>query len=422
MKKQPNSRIFLTLVSLGASLEYYDFVVYAMLSPYLNRAFFPDSQSEIPYLHTLGLFSVGYIARPFGGILFGSLGDRFGRRVTFVSVMLLMTLSTLLIGLLPTYSQIGAISGLLLILLRFFQGLSFGGELPGAITVVSEQTSPNKYGFHCGIIMSSVAFGSILASLVLQLLSRILTEEEILRWGWRCPFLFGGVLAIVSFAIRVSMQETRSARKPGEHRIPIISLFKFHPLEVLLGSAIVLFPSALIVFMLYIPEYFSKYFNYALPDIYFSNTFSLLWAACCLPVFGLLSDRIGPTRILMATSFLFCLFIFPMFELVSEQSVACLALFLILIQTFIAALVTSYLPLLVTLFPESVRFTGIAFCYNIAYVLAGLTPGLFNFFLSKNFSHNLIFTTHFMTGVVALFSIIQLNAVRKRKYLRLSEP
>ncbi|PCH55749.1 MAG: MFS transporter, partial [Legionellales bacterium] len=195
------------LTSIGAGLEYYDFVIYGMMAPYLSSLFFVSGDASSQLIKTFAIFAVGYLFRPLGGIFFGLLADRFGRKKSFLTVMLIMASATFGIGLLPTYSSIGGMAVVLLIICRILQGISFGAEIPGAITIVSEFNAKNK-GIHCGLVISSTAIGSTLAALVLYLLSSNLDKDIMAAWGWRIPFLLGGLLAVVSYVMRSKLRET----------------------------------------------------------------------------------------------------------------------------------------------------------------------------------------------------------------------
>ncbi len=184
------------LASIGAGLEYYDFIIYGLLASYLSTLFFPPHDGAAALIGTFAIFATGYLFRPIGGILFGMISDRYGRKKAFVSVMLLMALATCTIGLLPTYHQIGISAAYLLLLLRILQGLAFGAEIPGAITFVSEHANPYYRGTHCGFLVSSVGMGAVLASALNYFISRHFSSAMVLAWGWRIPFLIGSVLAI----------------------------------------------------------------------------------------------------------------------------------------------------------------------------------------------------------------------------------
>ena len=377
MSAQAKKATFLT--SLGAGLEYYDFIIYGMMAEHLSALFFAESQSWIALLKTFAVFAIGYLMRPIGGILFGIIGDTMGHQKTF-SVMLLMAISTFSIGILPTYAQVGPVASFLLILLRLLQGLSFGAELPGAITVVCEYTEKQKRATFSGFVISSVSLGSMLASLILFFLSNSLAKEQIQGWGWRIPFLFGGTLAIVNFFIRRNLQETpefsrlQASRAPTSLWDPFITLYKGYSRKVILGMGLTWFAASLVIFSLYLPTFLSTHYKYASKDIYLAMTLGLLWSAISLPFCGRVADFLGKTKMLAAASFSFLIVGPAIFKLLDANHFYALIFFMVIYQTVISFITVSFLPLLSEIFPTEVRYTGTAACYNLTYSLMGCAP------------------------------------------------
>lgn len=385
------------LASIGAGLEYYDFIVYGMMVVFLNTLFFSSSALWINQMKAFGVFAAGYLARPFGGVLFGMIGDAFGRKKSFLAVMMLMALATLAIGLLPTREQIGDSAALLLILCRVLQGISFGAELPGAITVVYEHSEKKEKAFHSGFVISSVTLGSLLASLVLFLLTRLLEDAEILSWGWRIPFLFGGTLAIINAFIRKYLQETpeylESAKTRPAHfsfKSPLFLLAAKHWKQVLAGIGTTLFLSALVIFTLYLPTYLSSYYGFNRSEIYLTITYGMAWSALILPLFGIIADRWSPASLFLTATVAFALLAFPLFRLLASGTPAGLIAFILCFQTLLSAATTSYFPLLSELFPTQTRYTGIALSYNISYALMGLSPIALTFLIERFEPHAVI--------------------------------
>ena len=370
------------LSSLGAGLEYYDFIVYGMMVSYLNTLFFISSESWIAVMKAFGVFALGYLARPFGGIIFGIIGDTYGRKNSFIFVMLLMAISTLAIGCLPTYADIGVLAPVLLVGFRLLQGLSFGAELPCAITIVSEYAEPKKTSLFSGFVISSVSIGSMLASLILYILSKGIAKDQILHWGWRIPFLLGGLLALANYFIRKHLQETpafsqlQSDKPSSRLKKPLQRLFNEHFRETIAGLGMTVFIASLVIFNLYLPAYLSTHFGYSylLSDVYLAMTWGLVWSALSLPICGYLADRWGRREIFLATSVIFILISFPLFHLLTIGGFAPLIGFLTIYQTVISFLMTSYFPLLSAAFSTRERYTGIAFCYNVAYAIMGAAP------------------------------------------------
>jgi MFS family permease len=381
LNDHPNSkaeRKVMLVASLGSVLEYYDFVVYGMLSKHLSAAFFPQDNETIALLQSFLVFALGYLIRPFGGAFAGIIGDRFGRKPAFLYLTLLMAISTLAIGFLPGYSEWGILAPVLLIICRLLQGLSFAGELPGATTIVAEW-SLKKRGFKQSLVIASVSLGALSATFILFLLSTYLSSSEVTAWGWRIPFILGGILGLVLFKARHGLKETPifmiyKTAATTEQRKPIKKLFQKHIFSILAGIALTAFGSSLIVVNLYFPYYMNHYYNISQKEVYFATTISLIFSVCILPMVGVLADRISKPIFLMTACFSYCI-LFPfLFQLLSFQETSLLILFMMLHQLFIAFFSACYFPMMVDLFPTEVRYSGIAICYNITYAAMGALP------------------------------------------------
>jgi MFS family permease len=196
------------LTGVGSALEYYDFVIYSLLASFISQQFFPSSDRVTSMFATFGVFALGYVVRPIGGIIFGLIGDRFGRKKVFASTLLWMALATFLMGLTPTFSTWGLTATIIFSACRITQGLVFGAEMPGALTLLSEHIDNKRHGLHFGFMIAMVSLGVLLGSGVTWILTEILTEKEFLAWGFRIPFLLGGCLAIAGFIIRKHLPET----------------------------------------------------------------------------------------------------------------------------------------------------------------------------------------------------------------------
>lgn len=405
------------LASLGAGLEYYDFIIYGMMSSTLSTLFFSADSPHVALLKTFGVFAVGYAIRPLGGILFGMIGDTYGRKSTFLAVMLLMALATIGIGLLPTYGQVGIAAPCLLLFFRLAQGLSFGAELPGAVTVVSEHTKKQSHGIYSGFVISSVSIGATLASFILFLLSKSVGQEQILSWGWRIPFLLGGGLAVANYFIRKHLEETpqfsqlQKTRARPALKEPLLSLIRFNKTELVCGIFMTMALASLVIFSLYLPTYLTAHFAFASQDIYLAMTYGMLWSALSLPLCGWISDRLGQSKTFIGTCVLFVLGVFGLFSFLRQGQWGSLLLFMILYQTVISFLSVSYFALLSSAFSTAVRFTGIALCYNVAYSAMSCSPILIT---------ALIFTTNTPASAIwfliafALFGMTAAYVLSKR--------
>src|SRR3990167_1722864 len=252
------------LSGLGGFLEFYDFVVYALMANYLAKLFFPTHEQMISLLATFATFSIGYLIRPLGGIIFGHFGDKIGRKKVFMLSVLLMAGSTFLIGLLPSYQNAGIIAPILLIFLRMMQGFSVGGEIPGAITYISE-TAPRLKGLACGIIFFFIINGITLGSIVAGLLSSQLGNQGILNGGWRLPFLFGGALGVLSYFLRKNFHESPifQAIHTKTVAFPLLQAIRYERKNMVFG-ALITGVSAVIVALLFLftPTYLTQLLHY----------------------------------------------------------------------------------------------------------------------------------------------------------------
>ncbi len=369
------------LASIGAGLEYYDFVVYGMMASYLSILFFPENDKTLSLLKTFGVFAIGYFARPLGGAFFGTLGDFFGRKKSFVAVMFLMAFATFCIGLLPT----GIVGACLLVFLRLLQGLSFGAELPGAITVVSENVAEKKHSTFFGFVISSLSVGATLASIVLYALTKFFTKQEILDGAWRYPFFLGGILAAACMIIRRHLNETpeflkeKQKKEYQNFKQPLAALFRNYPSEMLTAIGLTTFMASLVIFAVFLPTYLKEYFHYKSSDVYLATTVGLVWSIFSVPVCGFLVDIIGKKKAQLFGCAAFMLCAYGLFLILKIEKPLALFTFMLAYQTFISFLSPSCFSLLAEIFPTSVRYTGIAVCYNITYSIMGCFPLLLTY-------------------------------------------
>ncbi|HQS83685.1 MAG: hypothetical protein B7Y25_01820 [Alphaproteobacteria bacterium 16-39-46] len=401
-RQNPLLRRITLWVSMGSLVEYYDFVVYAMMTKYIALLFFPTEDKSLAILQSFLIFAVGYFARPFGGTIIGIMGDRFGRKPAFLMLTGLMSFSTFAIGFLPTYEKLGLSAPFLLLICRILQGVSYAGELPGATTIIGEFSPQKSLGRYTSFIISSTSIGAILATLILYFLTSTLEDPQILAFGWRLPFIIGGVLGFVLLALRLKLLETPAFQSaPAQSQNSFFVLIKDHYKVVLQGFSLTAFFSALILLNLFFPYYIPTFFGFTSKEVYFGITVSLVFSAVILPFCGRFSDLFPKRNILIKTSLTYVLLCGPLFSLLFLQNSMILILFLIVHQLFIALFGTSYFPVMVHLFPTQVRYTGIAFCYNVTFAFMALLPSLLTSLMSvSNF-----WATPVMICLFALISL-----------------
>jgi MFS family permease len=395
--------VFLT--AMGSGLEYYDFVIYALAVHYISHTFFPAGQEWLGLLNSLLIFATGYVVRPLGGLIFGSIGDRFGRKKSFTAAIFLMAIATLAIAFTPGYQHWGVASPLLLTLWRCLQGISQGAELSGAFTFIYEHVEGKRPAWTISLVNAGVGLGSLLGSLAFFVLHAFFSEQEMLAYAWRIAFFIGGIIGFCAYFLRRYASETGSfmAQEKPEALKPVQTLFRKKWRALLIGIGLTLFPASFIIYFLFLPSYLGKFYQFSPDLIYFVTSLGFLWSALLIPFFGALADKVGPKRQLFsccvfASMVLPALFCLPMLE-----NAFALIVFSLAYQTIIAIGCSCYGPLLAKAFPTSTRYTGVAVSYNVAFAIAGFMPLLITSVLAAT---NVALVASFLLSGLALISAL----------------
>ncbi len=367
---------------IGNGLEWYDYALYGQTAWLLATLFFPSGDPTVSLIATYGVFAAGFIVRPLGAILFGWIGDKYGRKQAMVIAVLMMAIPTGCIGLLPTYEQVGILAPILLTLIRLLQGLSLGGEFAGSITYIVEHAPARRRGWAGSASLVSLILGFLLGSLVVSGTMEIIGKEAFEAWGWRVPFLAGIIIGLVGFYIRRCCEESPVYEEAKNNdtisKTPVRTAFAKHPWEMLQGFLV--YMTVTMPFYLASVYFigFSKDHLGLAPEVALElNLYNMLAMLVTMPFAAWLSDRIGRKKVMISAAALMFIttpFLFSNFTAASP-------LFAIGASQFIfAALMGLYggaVPaMLVELFPTSVRFTGMAIAYNLAAALFGGTAPL----------------------------------------------
>lgn len=375
------SRIRAILSGLvGNILEWYDFAVYAFLVPVLSKLFFAEKNQTIAVLLTLAVFGSGFVARPLGALLFGHLGDKYGRRVALSAVMIAMGLSTFCMGLLPTYQTVGMLAPTLLVVLRLLQGLSSGGEWGGSASFVVEYAPPGRRGLFGSLHLTGVAAGFLLGAAIVAILNALGSPDAMLGGLWRVPLFFGVVVAAVGFFIRLGMDETPSFAAAAEKGEVVAAPIKMALTENI-GAIVNVFGITVFhaisswVFLVYIVTYLSTVAKLPFGAALNINLWGLAVTVVAAPLSGLLSDRFGRKPLLIASTVLTIVCIIPVFKAFNSGDYYT-ALIAHCFMTAILCLYFGPLPAtLVELFPTNVRYSGLSIAYNFAHaILGGFAP------------------------------------------------
>lgn len=411
MRKE--QRKLLILSSLGGILEFYDFIIFALFASYISHSFFPASNDYVSLMITFATFAIGYLVRPIGGVVFGHFGDRIGRKATFTISILMMAVATLGIGLMPTYSMIGIAAPILIISLRVIQGFSIGGEIPGAITYVSEALAHEK-GLACGIIFCALTFGIVLGSVVHATVVSLLPEAQMQAYGWRIPFIIGGIFGIFSYVLRKELHESSQFRaiENSVEKFPIITVFKQELGCVIAGAFIVALCAVIVTSLfLFTPAYFTKVLHLPENAYIWQRTLAIACGSAMSVFFGYLTDRIHAKKMVIMLTIMTALLAYPIFAIYVYYPRLFYAAFIA--SAFLLGLSAGIIPrLLSELFPTKIRYSGIAVSYNLGFALfGGLTPFIS---LSLIYYTGLVTTPALYLIVISLLAIVSLLFIGRK--------
>jgi len=379
----------LLLSALGGALEFYDFVVFVFFAIPLSHLFFPpDTAPWLAQLQVFGIFAAGYLARPLGGIVMAHYGDKRGRKRMFTLSVFLMAVPTLTIGLLPVYAQIGLLAPLLLLLLRVVQGIAVGGEVPGAWVFVAEHVPARRIGFACASLTSGLTVGILIGSLVAAAINSRMTPAAVLDYGWRLPFLAGGVFGFFAVWLRRWLSETpvfeaMHARRELAVGLPLRRVFERHLPGVLLSVLVTwMLTAAIVVLILMTPTLVQSAFHVAPARAFLGNSVASFTLALGCLFYGWLADRIGYARALLAGAIGLLACGYALYFDLQAGAANFVALYAL--AGFAVGVVGVVPALMVVMFPPAVRFSGLSFSYNVAYALfGGLTPPLIGLLMKQ---------------------------------------
>ncbi len=380
--EQTNSTTRVAVASfIGTAIEFYDFYVYATAAALvIGPVFFPQTSGTAQALSAFLTFGIAFLARPLGSALFGHFGDRIGRKSTLVASLLLMGISTTLIGLLPGYDSIGAWAPILLCVLRFGQGLGLGGEWGGAALLATENAPKGRRAWFGMFPQMGPSIGFLAANGLFLCLAMLLSEEQFRAWGWRIPFVLSAVLVIVGLYVRLKLVETPVFAKAMERHerasLPIAELFAKHWRPTLLGAlAMVVCYALFYISTVFSLSYGVSTLGYSREDFLGLLCIAVLFMAAATPVSAWLSDRFGRKPVLIVGCIAAIASGFAMQPLLSQGSSVEVAVFLSLELFLMGVTFAPMGALLPELFPTHVRYTGASAAYNLGGILgASVAP------------------------------------------------
>ena len=394
----------LSLAALGGALEFYDFIIFVFFAAVIAKLFFPaDASDWLRQLQTFGIFAAGYLVRPLGGIVMAHYGDLLGRKRMFTLSILLMSVPTLMMGLLPTYQTVGVAAPLALLVLRLLQGAAVGGEVPGAWVFVSEHVPARRIGYACGTLTAGLTGGILLGSLVATGVNTAWTPQDVLDWGWRVPFLLGGVFGLVAMYLRRWLHETPVFAEMQQKRtlaaeMPLKAVLRRHRGAVVVSMALTwMLSAAIVVVILMTPTFLQKIYGFDARAALTANSLATLCLAVGCVLAGVLADRLGARRVIFFGALLLAASSYALYTSIHTRPDLLLPLYAL---TGLAVGTVGAVPyVLVRAFPAQVRFSGLSFSYNVAYaIFGGLTPMIVTLMLKND----MLAPAHYVVAICAL--------------------
>lgn len=367
---------------MGNFVEWFDYAAYGYLATVIALTFFPQTDAATGLMATFAVFALSFIVRPMGGLIWGHFGDKYGRRSALSWSILIMTVSTFCIGILPGYNLIGLWAPALLLLIRMVQGFSASGEYAGASAFLAEYAPDGKRGFYTSIVPASTAAGLLFGALFVACMHAVMTSENLHDWGWRLPFLLAAPFGLVGRYIRMSLQdspkflemEKRLEAKECATHAPVRELLTVHRRAVTIGIGVTCLNAVAFYLLLsYMPTYLSTEMGMSEGNSFIASTVSLATYIGLIFLMGKLSDRFGRKTMLVMASVLFLLLTFPLFGMLGNPSLVVILMIQIAFGAILAMNDGTLPCFLAEIFPTRVRFSGFAFSFNVANAVFGGT-------------------------------------------------
>ncbi|KAB1652735.1 MFS transporter [Pseudoclavibacter chungangensis] len=403
--------------AIGNAIEWFDYGIYGYLVVYIAQLFFTfgDESGALPTILALAAFAISFLVRPFGGMILGPLGDRIGRRKVLVFTIVVISLSTALIGVLPTSEQVGYLAPILLVFLRMVQGFSAGGEYAGAAVFMSEHAPDNKRGQYGSFLEFGTLAGFSAAAILCTALTLVVGEDGMLAGWWRVPFLVTLVLGLVALWMRRHLTESETFTEDSAQTTTnelalkaLGTLIVTYPFQVLkLFGFVILINVAFYLVLTYMPTYLSSTLGHGAAEANFSLVIIQLLMMLVIVPFGVLSDRIGRKPQLIVASIGFIVLSIPAVMLIQIDSLWTQVLGIGILGLFLVMIISTISATLPALFPTAVRYSGFAIGYNISTALFGGTAGSVNEALIDA-TGNVLIPGIYLTvaGVIGLVSVL----------------
>ena len=375
--------VFKTVVicGIGSILEWYDFSLFGTLASAIAKNFFYSKNGSEALFLVFATFATGFLLRPLGGVFFGHIGDRAGRKKALSMTIIFMALSTTLIGIIPTYQKIGIIAPTLVILMRLLQGISVSGEYPSAIALMVELAPPSKKGLISSFSIFGTVAGILLGSIVVTITTKLLTNNEFYSWGWRIPFLLSFPLGVLGLYLRYKIQESSVFQtlliSNNIKKTPVIDVIKQKPKELIGGLGIFILSNvSFYTVFVYLNTYIASTEHHLLQNVLLINTANMLFLVILIPFFGALSDRYNKYHIMFFGAAGIFILTYPLFVIIDNGGIIAFLFAQTTFALFHAMFIGPIAICLAELFPSNIRVSGLSLILNIAASIFGGTAPL----------------------------------------------
>jgi MHS family proline/betaine transporter-like MFS transporter len=398
-------------------MEWYDFALYGYFASVLSKLFFPSADPNAATIATWAVFAAGFVMRPIGSAIFGYIGDRWGRRRALLVSVILMGIPTFLLGALPTYEMVGIAAPVLLLIVRLIQGLSVGGEFSSSVTYVVETSPVNRRGLSGSWANVGSMAGMLLGSALAALVTNIFSSSFVHDWGWRLPFLFGGVIAVFAIYLRRSLSPSelfREHQKRHENRSPLKLVFKQNKKQLLQAFIFASgYATLFYIPFVYLPDYLNQYQNVPVAEGLRINTISTASLLLLIPVIGFLSDRLIRRKKLLLIAFILVAALSgPIFLLFALSSFTNILLGQLIFTLLVAVPLGTVPATMVEFFPTQDRLSGYSISYNTAMAVVGGSTPIIATWLTTQSGFNLAPAVYL--SALALVSVIALFTMKDR--------
>ncbi|SFD26189.1 MFS transporter [Massilia yuzhufengensis] len=415
---KPRTVLFASLI--GTTIEFYDFYIYATAAVLVfPRLFFPAADPAAATLQSLATFAIAFFARPVGSAVFGHFGDRVGRKATLVAALLTMGISTVLIGLLPTYASIGTAAPLLLALCRFGQGLGLGGEWGGAVLLATENAPPGKRAWYGMFPQLGAPIGFFLSGGTFLLLGQLMSDADFFSYGWRIPFLASALLVLVGLYVRLKITETPDFQKVLERnervKVPVLAVLRDHRRALVLGTIIAV--STFVVFYLmtvFALSWGTTRLGFSRQQFLTMQLVAVVFFGLTIPPSALLADRHGRRMAMILVSGAIAVFGLLFGPLFGAGSMLAVATFMILGMCLVGFTYGPLGTLLAEMFPPEVRYTGASLTFNLAGILGASLAPYAATWLATNYG--LAYVGYYLSAaaLLSLFALLMVGGSRPR--------